>query len=504
LCPTLIEDLIKNSKRIYNHVTASQNNNFVFIFSDQHNKEFVGRKNPVFQTPHLDALAARGTAFERAYTNCPICVPERASLATGRFVHQIGNWDNAHPYHGENESWHHVLRENGVDVTVIGKLHFRSAEDDNGFSEEIDTLHVFDKGDLHGCIRDDRAEVRHKRKEIIGAGPGDSSYLEYDARIADHAISWLRQRVKSQNGKPWLLWISFVCPHPPYTAPQRWYDQYADKELPRPVQMKPEEWNRHPALELLRHLHDQENPFSEEQVLQMNRAYAASVSNLDENIGKVLQVIRELDLEARTNVVYSTDHGESRGSRGLFGKFTMYQESAAVPFIAAGPDFPRGKVSNIPVSLIDLFPTFVENFGIARNAKDGRPGEALPKLLKEPPSKRYVFSEYHALHFKNGVFMVCDGRYKYIHYHKDPPELYDLEKDPGELHNLCGLESATEVEARMRDALLSFVDPEQVDQQAKVSQAAVIEANGGVEAVLRRGHFNNSPTPGETADFSNH
>lgn len=485
-------------------MTTSPSNNFVFIFSDQHNKEFVGRKNPVFQTPNLDALAARGTAFERAYTNCPICVPERASLATGRFVNQIGNWDNAHPYHGDNESWHHVLRENGVDVTVIGKLHFRSADDDNGFSEEIDTLHVFDKGDLHGCIRDDRAEVRQKRKEIMGAGPGDSTYLEYDARIADQAVEWLKKRVAAQNGKPWLLWVSFVCPHPPYLAPKRWFDEYADKELPAPAQVNPADWNRHPALELLRHLHDQEVPFTEEQVTQMNRAYAASISNLDENIGKVLSVIEELNLESSTNIVYSTDHGESRGSRGLFGKFTMYQESAAIPFIAAGPDFSSGEVSNIPVSLIDLFPTFVENFGIAREPDDGRPGIALPRLIAQPPNERYVFSEYHALHFQNGVFMVCDGRYKYIHYHKDPAELYDLDSDPEETTNLCGLESAAAVEKRLYDALHSFVDPESVDQQAKASQAAVIEANGGIDAVLKRGHFNNSPTPGESADFSNH
>ncbi|MDG2169569.1 MAG: sulfatase-like hydrolase/transferase [Opitutales bacterium] len=483
---------------------SDQPNNFLFIFSDQHNNAFVGRKNPVYQTPNLDALAERGTAFDRAYTNCPICVPERASLATGRFVHQIGNWDNAHPYHGENESWHHKLRENGVDVTVIGKLHFRSADDDNGFSEEIDTLHVYGAGDIHGCIRDERAQPRNKRKEIQEAGPGDSTYLEYDDRIASQAVDWLKQRISAQEGKPWTLMVSFVCPHPPYIAPQKWFDHYANKDLPQPTQMKKEDWNQHPALQVLRHLHGQEEPFTEAEVIQMNRAYAASISNLDENIGRVLSAIQELGLEDSTNVVYSTDHGESRGSRGLFGKFTMYEESACVPFLAAGPDFPVGEVSNIPISLVDLYPTFVKNFAIEADPQDGRPGTALQDLLADPPELRYVLSEYHALHFPHAVFMLNDGRYKYIHYHNDPPELYDLDEDPQENNDLQGQLESSAVETRMREQLLSMLDPEAIDQKAKASQAAIIEANGGVEAIYERGSFNNSPIPGEKADFKVH
>ena len=479
---------------------SENQNNFLFIFSDQHNKAFQGRINPVFATPNLDGLAARGTSFERAYTNCPICVPERASLATGKFVHQIGNWDNAHPYHGENKSWHHLLRENDVDVTVIGKLHFRSAEDDNGFTEEIDTLHVFGPGDIHGSIRDERATVRRKKKEILKAGPGNSSYLEYDARIADQAIHWLKERVEAQNGKPWVLMVSFVCPHPPYIGPQKWFDYYQDKAFPEPPQKEHSDWNQHPALQWLRHLHDQDIPLSDDEITQLNQAYAASVSNLDENIGQVLDTIRDLGLQDNTNIIYSTDHGESRGSRGLFGKFTMYEESAAIPFIAAGPSFEAGKVSNIPVSLVDLYPTFVKNFGVTPDSDIV--GSALPDLLRDPPETRYVFSEYHALHFQNAVFMVCDGRYKYIHYHHEPPELYDLEEDSNELNNLHENAEYEAIEIRMRHALHDIVDPEAVDHKAKASQAALIESHGGYEAVLKRGHFNNSPIPGEQAKFN--
>ncbi len=480
---------------------SNRHNNFLFILSDQHNKEFSGRRNPVFHTPNLDGLAERGTEFDRAYTNCPICVPARASMATGRYVHEIGNWDNAHPYHGENESWHHVLRKKGVDVSVIGKLHFRSREDDNGFSEEIDTLHVFEGGDLQGCIRDQRAGVRHKRGEILSAGSGNSSYLEYDARIAEQAVDWLRARVEQQGEKPWLLWVSFVCPHPPYLAPEKWFNFYAERDLPEPPQQNPKEWNPHPALQLLRYHQDQEQPFSAGEIARMNRAYAASISNLDENIGKVLSAFDELGLRESTNVIYTTDHGESRGSRGLFGKFTMYEESCALPFIAVGPDYPTGRKTDIPISLVDLFPTFLNNFGIERDDEDGRPGSALLDLLDKPPEKRHVFSEYHALHFHHAVYMICDHRFKYIHYHNSQPEMYDLETDPAENHNLWKNPDFEALGRQMREVLYSIVDPAEVDLRAKVDQARKIEEHGGVEVIKERGHFHNSPTPGEEARF---
>ena len=103
--------------------------NLLFILSDQHNVNVMGCSgNEAAHTPHLDALAARGTRFANAYTTCPICVPARASLATGQYVHQLGNWDNAFPWNGQPRGWGHQLKEQGFHVTSIGKLHFRSAD----------------------------------------------------------------------------------------------------------------------------------------------------------------------------------------------------------------------------------------------------------------------------------------------------------------------------------------------------------------------------------------
>ena len=157
-----------------------QPTNLLFILSDQHTRSGLGCYGGPGITPHLDALARRGTRFDAAYTNCPICVPERASLATGRYVHEIGFWDNGIPYDGSVPSWGHHLRGAGFTVDSIGKLHFRSSADDNGFSNEIEPLHVVDGiGDLLSCVRDDPPR-RNARRGVLAAGPGDSTYLAYD------------------------------------------------------------------------------------------------------------------------------------------------------------------------------------------------------------------------------------------------------------------------------------------------------------------------------------
>ena len=336
--------------------------NLLFILSDQHNVNVMGCSgNEAAHTPHLDALAARGTRFANAYTNCPICVPARASLATGQYVHQIGNWDNAFPWDGSPRGWGHQLKEQGFHVTSIGKLHFRSAEDDNGFSEEIDPLHVVEgRGDLLSCIRDD-PPTRNNRHSIEGAGPGDSTYLRYDASNTAHALDWLNRH--AQDERPWVLFLSLVCPHPPFIAPPEYFARQEAVALPLPPLWQESEWPQHPVLQGMRRFFHYEQPFNEATLRQLLATYYAVCEYVDDNIGHVVRALGELGLDDRTRVIYSSDHGESLGARGIYGKFTMYEESAAVPLIMAGPEVPAGKVVQTPVSLLDLAPTVQEGVG---------------------------------------------------------------------------------------------------------------------------------------------
>ena len=228
------------------------NRNVLFLMSDEHSREVAGcYGNPIVRTPNLDALAARGAVFENAYCNSPICVPSRASLATGDYVHRIGYWDSAAAYDGRIPSWHHRVREAGRDMVSFGKLHYRSADDDNGFTEVQHPMYVVDGiGDTHGLLRKDK-RVREVARELAQeAGRGMSVYTRYDTRVADATIRWFRERGERRNdGRPWVLFSSMVSPHYPLIAPDAFYDLYAGVDLPRPRLYDPADRPVHPVIE---------------------------------------------------------------------------------------------------------------------------------------------------------------------------------------------------------------------------------------------------------------
>ena len=476
--------------------------NLLFLLSDQHSRNAMGcQGHPVVATPNLDRLAAAGTRFENAYTNCPICVPARASLHTGRYVHEIRFWDNGSPYDGSVSGWGHRLNAQGFRADSIGKLHFRSEEDDNGFAEEVEPLHVVGGvGDLLSCIRD-APPFRDFRPGLLEARGGDSSYLRYDVRNADNACRWLSEHAGDRT--PWVLFLSFVCPHPPFVGPPGWFDRYLAADLPAPPQGRLEDRPDHPALDYFRRFFSLDEPPDDETARRVQAAYYGACSHLDSQIGRVLEALGGLGLADSTRVIYTSDHGESLGARGLYGKFTCYEESVGVPMILAGTGVPEGKVVRTPVSLIDLFPTILEAVGARQVEGDSDlPGESLWEIAGAPDRDRTVFSEYHAVGSRHAAYMLRDAIFKYVHYLNDPPQLFDLSADPQELVDLAG---EPEHRGRLRAfeaRLRSLLDPEAVDALAKADQRARVEAFGGEEVVRRRGAFTNSPTPDEEVVFN--
>jgi len=481
-----------------------QPQNLLVIMADEHQRAVTGcYGNPLVQTPNLDRLAARGVRFTNAYTNCPICVPCRASFATGRYVHQIGYWDNAFPYEGAVPAWGHRLQEAGHRVESIGKLHYRRAEDEDGFTEKHDAMYVAEGiGELISCIRED-PPLRKGRGGILNAGPGDSAYLRYDARIADQAAEWLADRAANppSNGEPWVLFTSFVNPHPPFTAPPELYARYAAEALPLPVAWQQTEWPDQPALDRMRRYFGWEEGFTDAEIRNAVATYYALCTYVDQKIGQVLTALEESGLAEQTRVIYTSDHGAMLGAHGLWGKFTMYEQSAAIPFLMAGPDLPVGKVVNTPISLVDCFPTILEAVGAEPTAADSDlPGESLWAIAQAPDRDRLVFSEYHAAGTRNGVYMVTDGHFKYISYLHEPPQLFDLRNDPEERVNLATSPAHQATVATYAARLHEIVDPTAVDRQAKADQQAKLAAYGGEAAVLARG-LSNSAIPGEAPVF---
>ena len=477
--------------------------NVLVLMSDEHNPGFLGcAGHPFIHTPRLDALAAQGTRFTQAYTCSPICVPARAAFATGRYVHEVGFWDNGDPYEGSVPSWHHVLRAAGHEAVSIGKLHFRGLPgDDHGWSEEILPMHVVDGvGDIKGLVRSDIPVRKGGDKMAALAGPGDSTYIRYDARITDAACDWLAQRAQAPAAKPWVLFVSLVCPHFPLTAPPRWYEHYAAMDLPLPKRYAPAERPRHPYTDEYARVVDYDTHFrTEADVRRAVAGYSGLVSYMDEQVGRVLDALQAGGQAGRTLVLYTSDHGDNLGARGLWGKSTMYEESAGVPMILRGPGVPSGRVLDTPVSHVDCATTILRAAGAP--ALEGAPGHDLADVARGAQPARPVLSEYHAIGSTGGATMLRHGPWKYCHYVDKPAQLFHLGQDPQELEDRAHDPACAEALAECRARLLELLDPDAVDRRAKARQAELLARHGGREAALARGDLGYTPAPGTKPAF---
>jgi choline-sulfatase len=474
--------------------------NLLIIMSDEHNPKIIGCSgHPVVKTPNIDALAAAGTRFSSAYTTSPVCVPARAAFAIGKYVHQIGYWDNADAYDGAIPSWHHRLRERGHHVASIGKLHFRGQEgDDYGFSEIQIAMQIIEgKGDLMGLVRSDLPERGLSWKIAKLAGPGETPYTAYDRDICTRAQIWLREEAPRHRDRPWVLFVSFVCPHFPLVAPAEFYYRYTPEQVQLPKQYRADERPRHPYVRDYASSFIYDRYFDPEKLSKAIRAYYGLVSFVDDNIGKILRVLDETGLTEGTRVMYTSDHGDNLGARGLWGKSTMYEEVAGVPLIVRGPDIPAGRQVATPASHVDTYPFIMQCAGEDHpEMYDGHPGHSLMALAGGLQPERSVLSEYHGMGSTTAAFMIRHGRYKYVHYVAYPPQLFDLDADPDELSDLAEDAAYATVLAECRERLYRICDPAEVDARAKKRQAELLELNGGREAVIKRGDLGFSPPPG--------
>ncbi len=473
--------------------------NLLFIMSDEHSRRVLGcYGHTMIKTPNLDGLAARGVRFTDAYCNSPICVPSRASFHTGRYPHQNRFWDNGMPYDGSIPSWGHRLTQGGHHATSIGKLHFRSTDDNNGFSEEIMPLHVVDGvGDALGMIRRPLPVRKAAMKLANDAGRGDSDYQRYDDNITAAAENWLRQQGSVKTDKPWVLFVSLVCPHFPLIARPEWYDLYDENKVPRPALYDAADRSDHPYVAAIRECQIYDKGFDEQKLRKAITAYFGLVSFVDHNVGRLLNALEETHLTTETRVIYTSDHGDNLGTRGLWGKSTMYEESAGVPMIMAGPEVAEGIVFQEPVTLVDCFPTILDCVGQKKQKDDvDLPGTSLFDIVRGAGQRRTVMSEYHASGAATGVFMIRKGRFKYVHYVGMPPQLFDLDADPQETNDLGQNADYRGVLKDCEAALRRVVDPEAADRQAFADQETRLAALGGREAVLARGGFLFSPVPG--------
>ena len=469
--------------------------NLLYIMSDEHNPKMLGcYGHPLVKTPNLDRLAESGTRFTAAYTNSPICIPARAAFATGRYVHDTGYWDNAMPYDGEVASWGHRLIEEQLSVESIGKLHYRHKDLAIGISRQIEPMHVMDGiGQVWGAVRDPLPPKRAGNM-LNKIGPGTSDYNRYDIRNADLACKWLKKAANRRSEKPWVLYIGFVAPHFPLVVPETYFNLYPLDSLP-PRKLDPGQgFVRHPWLQRMHNFLPIDGQLSSRQRLMAVAAYFGLCTFVDHQIGKVLDTLHEVGLDQETRVIYTSDHGDNVGARGMWGKSNLYEESAGIPLIISGPDVPKGSVCRTPVTLVDSFQTVLHATGVLPSDKDtDLPGLSWFELahLKDDQD-RTAFSEYHAMGSPSAAYMIRKGRYKLINYVDYQSELFDLEEDPEETINLVSSLAHLPARLELETSLLAICDPDSTDRRAKDDQNDLVEKFGGRENAFNTG------TPGAT------
>mgnify|MGYP006074530717 FL=1 len=475
--------------------------NVLILCVDQQTTKVLGcYGNDIIKTPNIDRLANQGVRFDNAYTPSPLCVPARATMATGRHVHELNTWDGCHPYTGHTMSWGHHLVEAGHSAVSIGKLHYRNEADETGFSKQIMPMHVPEAGgDLISLVRSPLPSGRNKSKLFETLGPGGSAKTDYDTLVTQKACAWLQDQAPQEN-KPWCLFVSQVSPHPPLNAPVKFFElyEYADIAMPKMLDAP-----LHPWIQQLRNTLNDADFMDDEAILLALRNYYGLCSFTDYNIGLILKTLEDSDLMDTTRIIFVSDHGDNLGARTLWNKCNMYQEAAQIPMIVTGPGIPKGRVSKTGCSLLDIAPTVLDGVGIDPSCADFNSlSRSLFSLANKPDDlERIVFSEYHGMGSPSASYMIRRGHYKFIYYVGYSPELFDLDSDPEELKDLGMNPNYREIIEEYEAILCNICDPESEDRRAKDKQQMSLEVAGGRETVEKLGWLQGTPVPGEKADF---
>ncbi len=470
-------------------------NNLLILMSDEHARAVLGAYgNRIARTPALDRFAVEGVRFDNAYTPSPICISARASFATGLPVFEHRCWSSAEGWSGEPRGWMHELRDRGHEVVSIGKLHYRAAQDDLGFSESLLPMYLANEGRgwPQGLLRRPMGNFPEAAETAAVLGPGESDYTHYDRDIAAAAVDWLSSR--KPGCMPWVLFVSFVSPHFPLTAPLEYYDLYRDLDMPLPYDRDTATRLHHPVLDAMREFWNYADYFDADSEIEALRNYYGLCSFLDANVERVLAALGAAGLAATTQVVYTSDHGDQIGNHGIWGKSFMYEDSAGIPLLLRGPGIEAG-VNTTPVSLCDIAATAAVAVGsewpLAAEAWRGRP---LQSFVAKPEPGRAVLSEYHDGGSPCGVTMLRQDNWKLVYFADGhAPLLFDLNADPHEICNLAGDPEYAPLVDDMRERLFRMLDPEAVNRQAFADQARLIETLGGIEALRAMPSFNHTP-----------
>ena len=471
-------------------MTASNPNqpNILLIMADQLSAPLLSFHGGPAKTPNLDRLAASGVNFTSAYSNSPLCAPARFAMMSGQLNSKIGAYDNASELPSSIPTFAHHLRSAGYQTSLVGKMHFVGADQLHGFEERLTTdIYPADFGwTPNWGDPDGRFDWWfHNMDSVVHAGVADvSNQLDYDDDVAHHAVRKLRDLARTTDERPWMMTASFTHPHDPYVARQRFWDMYVDAEVPMPTvrDLPDDEIDPH-SRRLRRVIAADATDVTDEQVWHARHAYLANISYVDHHVGTMLGVLEHHGLADDTVVVFTADHGDMLGERGLWYKMSYFEHSARIPLIISRPGT-EAAVNTSHVGLLDLAPTLLDLATV--DVPDEMDGASLIPLLDQGDEPdRTVVGEYLGEGAIAPIFMIRRRQWKFVWSQPDPPQLFDLSADPDELINLARDDAHAEIVAEFEGEIFDRWDPDTIDASVRASQ----QARATVDRALRQGRF---------------
>ena len=483
--------------------------NILFIMADQLAAPFLSFHGGPAITPNIDRLAAQGANFTSAYSNSPLCAPARFAMMSGQLNSKIGAYDNASEFPASVPTFAHHLRAAGYQTSLVGKMHFVGPDQLHGFEERLTTdIYPADFGwTPNWSDPDGRFDWWfHNMDSVVNAGIADASnQLDYDDEVGHRSVRKLRDLARTTDDRPWMMTASFTHPHDPYVARQEFWDLYDHDAIPMPTigAIADDELDPH-SRRLRKVIAADVTDVTDGQIRNARHAYLANISYVDRHIGEMLAVLDRHDMADDTVVVFTADHGDMLGERGLWYKMSYFEHACRIPFIVRTPTMAQrdgevgpgagggagsraagaGSVNGSHVSLLDIAPTLLDLAGVeVPSVLDGT--SVMPLVGRETDPERAVMGEYLGEGAVAPIFMIRRGPWKFVWSQPDGAQLFDLDADPHELADLVGDHEHTDVVADFTGEVLRRWDPDRILAEVRANQ----EARAVVDRAMRQGRF---------------
>lgn len=436
---------------------SSKKPNILLITTDQQRFDTAGSAAPEFmRTPHYDHLCREGVEFTSAYADCPLCVPARISIMTGKTVFSHGMATNGTSIQiiGRSGTLPAYLRELGYQTAAIGKMHFKPQRARHGFDEMILPEDYYREIRYSGSLCQ---PMRHGlgQNELYPSMSTVPESQTLTSWIAEQCVEYIRER--RDPTAPFFLWCSFSKPHPPLDPPEPYYSMYRSCPIPEPVYGN---WNKEDCPAVFKRFQIMySNDLIPSQVIREARAaYYGLITQIDYNMGRIFAALQDIGLFHDTLIIYTSDHGEFLGDHHAGAKGFFYEPSAHVPFVLRMPKswerrFHGTRISSL-VTHADILPTLIKAAG--GNIPADVDGQDLIALVRGEQKAHRKYLESMIQHVSECDYLaITDGRWKYIWYPEGSYEqLFDLHSDPKELRNLSGIKDYEEKCRELKDQMI--------------------------------------------------